>query len=288
MRQLISNKDIDKKQWDNVVLHSSQGQIYALSSYLDIFFPKWKGLIWQNKAGKYLAVAPIFEKNFFFFKTCAQPSFIQQSGVYCLPEIEQTPYLQTLIDFLSKKYFKLNYSLNVTNSETEINASTSNRTNYILSIQEFSVSQLNSNRKRELKKTYKQNLFFKESEKKEFSKDQFLHYCSKLKSIKPKHLDKINRLAKSSLARVFEIMDEQNVVLSKVLVGEFKNKIYYLVPVNYNTLQKGISTRMIIELIGYYFDKKKIMDFEGGTVKNMAQFYQGFCSESQTYKVISK
>lgn len=287
MYQLLNNKAIHKKQWDEVVNHSPQSQLYATSEYLDIIFPEWKGLIWKDETGKYKAVAPIYEKNYFFWKTCIQPPFIQQGGVFTTPEIEQDTYVESLIHFLRKRYSKLVYSLNVFNSTIKLQGPQNLKKNYVLPVESFSMAQLNTNRKRDFKKTVQQDLTFSISVNKQFTEDQFLHYASKLKSIKLKHLKKINRLTKASFASGFEVRDEKDQILSKVLIAEYNNKAYYLLPVNFNALQKGISTRMIIELTNHYLNKIEILDFEGGTVKNMAQFYQGFGAIPQVYKTIS-
>lgn len=79
MLRLLPNSQIQYSQWDACVEASPQAIVYALSWYLDVVSPGWKGVVLEE-AGRYLAVMPLPEAKKMGIRYLRQPFFTQQLG----------------------------------------------------------------------------------------------------------------------------------------------------------------------------------------------------------------
>jgi len=80
-RYLQSNQ-IDKKEWDNLVLSSPQGSIFLESGYIDIILRKgWGGVVVHDTEDKLLAIMPLNIKSKLGIQYALQPVFTKFWGI---------------------------------------------------------------------------------------------------------------------------------------------------------------------------------------------------------------
>ena len=78
---LLHNSEIDKPQWDKLVLESLQGSIFTESGYLDTILPgAWSG-IEVYEGNELIAVMPIFIKQKWGLKYALQPILAKYWGI---------------------------------------------------------------------------------------------------------------------------------------------------------------------------------------------------------------
>lgn len=78
MIRFLRHIDIDKTRWDECVRKSANGNVYALSHYLDIVHPRWEALVSDD----YEAVMPLPSKRKFCISYLFTPFFVQQLGIF--------------------------------------------------------------------------------------------------------------------------------------------------------------------------------------------------------------
>src|SRR5438067_2243203 len=78
----VRHKDIDRKSWDRRVEASTNGLIYARSTYLDALCRHWDAVI----AGDYEAVMALPWRRKFYLRYLYAPAFIQQLGIIGKPD----------------------------------------------------------------------------------------------------------------------------------------------------------------------------------------------------------
>lgn len=74
----ITHNQIDKQRWDDCIEQSPNGNVYALSWYLDIVHPCWEALVEDD----YVSVMPLTGNKKFGVSYLFQPFFVQQLGIF--------------------------------------------------------------------------------------------------------------------------------------------------------------------------------------------------------------
>lgn len=74
----LTHNQIDKQRWDDCIKQSPNGNVYALSWYLDIVHPRWEALVEDD----YVSVMPLTGNRKCGISYPFQPFFVQQLGVF--------------------------------------------------------------------------------------------------------------------------------------------------------------------------------------------------------------
>ncbi len=112
----LQNSEIDKAQWDGLVTASEQGQVYALSWYLDIVAPSWDAVVELDESGRYTAVMPVPWRKKLGIRYVQQPLYCQQLGVYAqYQHIPATIYQQFWNQIQQRFKYVLDYQFNTDN-----------------------------------------------------------------------------------------------------------------------------------------------------------------------------
>ncbi|GAB3826156.1 GNAT family N-acetyltransferase [Pontibacter rugosus] len=115
MAHLLQHKQIDKAAWDACIEASVQGQVYALSWYLDVVSKDWQALV-EQVDGKYVAVMPLPVRYKYGYSYLQQPLFCQQLGIYSRNKLT-TEQITTFLDLVQKQYrYTSGYTFNTANS----------------------------------------------------------------------------------------------------------------------------------------------------------------------------
>lgn len=287
--QYIPHSEIDFVRWDECINHAFNGNMYALSWYLNTVCEQWDALIIDD----YQSVFPIPFKKRFGLLIIYQPFFVQQLGIFSLQPLspqEHTQILQTI----PKKFKVGRLQLNSTNDieqkfkiQYHINHELNIAKNYTDLYAGFS-----ENAKRNLKKAQKMQLECRESVSCDAMIEMFQKYKAPSLPKMPKTLfcclqQLFDVLKNNHVATVFDAYTVENQHCASVLLLHNDKRLVYLfsgcTPEAY---QNGAQFFLIDKIINKYAGQPLILDFEGSTDPNLARFYKGFGSKSITYPVL--
>ena len=112
----LKHSDIDLEQWDAVVAHSPQRQVYAMSWYLNVVSPGWEGVVETDGAGAYITVMPVPWQSKLAIRYVQQPLFCQQLGVYSLEaSIAEVTYQAFTQEVYQRFRYVVGYNFNTDN-----------------------------------------------------------------------------------------------------------------------------------------------------------------------------
>jgi len=283
--QIVENRFIEKKKWDDVVKNLSfEKKLYITSWYLDIVYPDWKALIFDN----YKYIFPIFEKNFLTYKAYLQPLFVQQ---IFLPENNQL--LQHVLNLLVNRYNLVVFSLGnklLYNSFFEYKE----KINFFIDLSEnYSnlYKRYHTNIKRNIKKA---KLFNVQLKVNEFNIDELVNFyknfaIKKRLVIKKKTYNVIRNLLKISREEGKQITItayyRDELISFATFIREDKT-FYYLIAASND---KGYEKRAMFKIIDFFIESNSqtdnILDFEGSSLPGLTRFYSGFGAIKEVFYI---
>ena len=107
MIKLLKHNKIDKTRWDNCINKSFNGNVYALSWYLDIVHPEWDALVEND----YERVMPLTYSKKLGISYMFHPFFVQQLGVFSKSQLSQDD-IDRFINAIPQQYRLIRYKLN--------------------------------------------------------------------------------------------------------------------------------------------------------------------------------
>lgn len=282
----LRHNQIDKQKWDAAIENSENGLVYALSWYLDIVSPNWEALI----VGDYEIVMPLTVKKKYGIKYIIQPPFTQQLGIFHHTDViidadvflSNIPtcykYININLNSENDKGFKYNYFKRV-NYELRLDKSFENIFN-----------DFNTNTKRNIRKSLKNNLKIKNS----ISSEELIDFKKKyaVEKVSNKHYDILKQLCiyieMIGIGKVESIVMENEEIVSAAFLIEKLNRIIYLVSVSsLKGKEKSSNFLLMNELIKKNSSKKVLLDFEGGVISGISRFFKGFGAvEKEYYNVV--
>lgn len=302
---LLSNHEIDKQQWDDFILQSPQGAIYALSDYLTIIHPEWQAFVVEEK-GQWKAVMPWFVKSFFGVKSAFQPALCQFQGAFLISN-ELSNYKQ--IDFERKigELFASSILDNCNKYESNFSPSLQYvlpyywkgfellpRFTYYLDLPS-SISNYSTNHQRALHKANKCGFnlgiednpaemiaLFKQNKGAEIKLLTEHHYFSMAKIA--------NAFMPRGMAHVLTCRDKNGLLVSAIIAYTFKGKFTYYLG---TTTEQGKKDQAMVWLLteaALYAQKLgcTVFDFEGSMMAPIEKFFRGFGANYKNYYTIRK
>jgi hypothetical protein len=258
--------------------------MYAMSWYLDAVSPQWKLLT----AGDYQYVMPLPVKQKRGLKYLIQPYFCQQLGVFSANPLT----VDICEDFISAIPYRI-YNLQFNPGNTFHNAPVE-RNNYTLKLDNL-YPHIQKNYKknfiRNIKKAEKENLRLEKNTDWQAFWDvgknnavyrQADYLLTVFKTIIQQIKDHVN-------VEIWSVRNEQTSILSSVLFVQWKDRIYYLLPVSTaEGKQKQSMSFLLDKFIETHANKKLILDFEGSSLPNIARFYANIGAVKECFPVLSK
>jgi hypothetical protein len=276
--RLIQHTDIDKEQYDRCILNARQGTIYAMSWYLDTVAPGWQLLATPD----YSVVMPVPRKKKFGIPYVLQPLMCQQLGIFSPEEITKEVY-----DCFMKKipavYCVLQLNSGNVFDQKEL------RPNYMLDLcsnYETIRNRYHSNTRNDLKKIANSGLIPDDKTDAatvvELVKEQSPHYTGKLLAMAQQVVAKA---CEKGIVQVRCVRDkETSELLAGALFFQWKNRLYYMLPISTPNGKKARAMRFLIDrFIAELAGQEYIIDFEGSAVSSVAQFYRNFGAISEPY-----
>jgi hypothetical protein len=268
----LSNKEINKSDWDECIINSSEGQPYALSWYLDSVCPDWKALVIQNENGNYTSVMPIPHNRKYGFSFLKQPFFCQQLGIFSIVSLKRE-IIELFIKRVRKLYsYSVDYTLNYNNTglfKSESFEKTSTRyLNLNLSYNEI-FQGYNRDRKTNLKRAIKSGLQVLENDQIEALIEIFKKNTSfKINGGVSESTYDILRLLFSNLKlnkcyKLYFCKNEHGEFLNGALYIVWRNRIIYLFSASTIEGRKKNGISLIMDhVIKKYSNQNFILDFE--------------------------
>jgi len=281
----LSPEQIDYEKWNNCIQQSVNGNIYALSWYLNLVSPEWEALV----EGDYLRVMPLTVKTKLGFKYMLQPFFIQQLGVYSTSNL----YPEKTLEFINSipksiRYFDINL-----NSHNEIkNIEFKRNRNFMLDlITDYKRLQSNysSNNKRNIKKAGKSNLVLTKGIQPADVIKLFREGPSqRLTRWEEKEYITLERLMYMSIHKgmgvIYGVYTEENQLCAAAFFTRFKKRLTFLFSGSDNIAKEnGAMSFLLDSVIQEYSPSETTLDFEGSNKDSLARFYKGFGSKEVYY-----
>lgn len=293
MLQWIRNSAIDRQKWDNCINQCHWGNVYALSTYLDILTQNhWEALIY----GDYEMIMPVPLRKKLGITYTYRPDFCQQLGVFALQNTISEIILSAFYSELYKKCSQIIYPLNYQNHCLPIKGlSFKKRTNFILNLYS-SYQKLYENYsgdlKRNLIKSSKAGLVLKQGiEIKtviQLYKETWnhLHYISDNGYLQFEKL--VFSLGKNALSESYGVYQHDK-LMAACVVFNYKNRIYYPFSAISNDGRKfGAAAFMIDSILQQYTGSGIQFDFEGSDLESVSFFYKKFNPVNEPYYQMEK
>ena len=279
----FKHQDIDKKTYDDCILQSAQGTVYAMSWYLDVVSPGWELLATEN----FGMVMPIPVKKKFGLEYAVQPSMCQQLGIFSSMSLDVCE-TKKFIDNIPYSHFRLH--LNSGNILQNLPL----RQNHLLNLNEPYTNireKYKTNCLRNIKKAETKILKISKNTPRE-------EYFDVLKGNSGNRpivysLPLLNQLIdfaeKNTNVEIWNVRDNSENILSCIFFLYWQNRVYYLFPVSTPEGKNLQSMSFLIDqFIQIHASSELILDFEGSSVPSIARFYEGFGANPEHYPVIKR
>jgi len=284
----LKNKEIDKVRWDDCVNKSTSNLIYGRSFYLDCMANEWDALTGPD----YQWVLPLTNRKKYGISYLYQPSFTQQLGVFLKPGIE-VPY-KAIFTYLQQYYSfcETNWNFSTLPTIASLPLQVTKGNNFILELSggyKSICSNYRHNLHRNLKKSNKLNLFYRETG--DFEKCIRLykqHYGARMPHVNENDYINFSKLcsyaSQNNMIVCREVVAENEIVLSTILLLFDGRRLYNLMPTTTEAGRKIYAQHFLLDaLIKEFSGKEIILDFEGSDVPGIKSFYENFGAANEPY-----
>jgi hypothetical protein len=282
----LRHNEIDKALWDQKIIGSKNGTIYAMSWYLDIVSPDWEALFSDDVN----FVMPLPVKSKYGFRYLTQPFLTQQLGVFSKENLNAN-LITDFVKAIPYKFFRLKFNSGNLNGQDKMYL----KPNFILNLNttyKLISSQYSQNCNRNLKKADKTNQKIVQNENKdkfwEFIKNNLnFKYPEGLMPVLKNILDETEKNGSAEIWSVFK--EDTEDILAAVLFLIWENRAYYLMPASSIEGKKNQAMSLIVDkFIQKNTSKNLILDFEGSSIEGVARFYKGFGAIAEYYPILNR
>lgn len=280
MIKLLKHNKIDKTRWDNCINKSFNGNVYALSWYLDIVHPEWDALVEND----YERVMPLTYSKKFGISYMFHPFFVQQLGVFSTSQLSKND-VDRFIKAIPQKYRLVRYKLNSYNKvdyESDFIAKHRNVELDLIYDYQYLYNNYNNNTKRNLAKAENAGLSITRDINPEVIINLFRNNKGKnVKHWKDKEYERLLELINvaTSQERCFTlgINDLNNDTIAGAVFMYSHDRIIFLFSgCDENHKDKHALTMLLDDVIREFSETQYTFDFEGSDNDGLARFYKGF------------
>lgn len=283
----LTHTNIDKKKWDDCVMHSINKIIYAFSWYLDIVSPNWEALIEDD----YTTVFPLTWRKKTGISYLCQPSFTQQLGIFSTSIIDEKK-VQIFFNHIPSQFKVIEICLNASNPLSSADISITKRLNHELYLghnYDNLYKHFSTNTKRNIKKAVLSGITIRNNS---CLHDIIKIFCdNKGKEMKCFDNNDYNTLEKiiqackkKSTAEVIGAYTNDGRLCGGAVFVEGCGKYIFLFSATNKESKKYAGMSLLIDrFIHQHATEQFVLDFEGSDDKNLARFYKSFGSEEKYY-----
>ncbi len=286
--EYITQKNIDKKKWDDCIDRASNGLIYGYSFYLDRMAKNWDGLVLND----YEAVMPLTWNKKYGINYLYQPAFTASGGVFGNEVNAAT--VKFFIEAIPKKFRLIEISLNHGNTLAATAGHSIMRDNYVLLLQknyEEVYKNYRENIKRNIRRSQQAGCYSKTTIPVEdiiaINKEQLKHLAVITDADYENFRLLYDDLKTSGKAVTYGIFSSRHELLASCVYFFSHKRAYYILVGNHpdgKTL--GASHFLIDRFISDNSGRDLLLDFEGSDIRNLAFFYSSFGATQETYPAL--
>ena len=280
MIRLLKHNEINKRRWDDCINKSFNGNVYALSWYLDIVHPNWNALIEND----YERVMPLTNSKKFGLSYMFQPFFVQQLGVFSTSQLSQDD-VDNFIKAIPQQYILTQYRLNSYNKvdyDSDIIAKHRNVELDLIYDYQYLYNNYNNNTKRNLAKAEAAGLSINNNINPEIIISLFRNNRGKdVKHWKDKEYNRFLELINTAISQeccfTIGINDlDNNTIAGAVFMHSHDRIIFLFSGSDEAHKDKHALTMLLDNVIREFSETQYTLDFEGSDNDGLARFYKGF------------
>ena len=292
MIKLLKHNKIDKKRWDDCIKSSFNGNVYALSWYLDIVHPEWDALVEND----YERVMPLTYSKKFGMSYMFQPFFVQQLGVFSISQLSQDD-VENFINAIPQQYRLIKYRLNSYNKvDYESENIVSHRNVELDLIYDYQTlyNNYNNNTKRNLAKAESAGLSINNDVNPEVIVNLFKDNKGKnVKHWKDKEYERLMELIHTAISPeccfTVGVNDmDNNTIAGAVFMHSHDRIIFLFSGSDEKHKDKHALTLLLDNIIREFSEMQYTLDFEGSDNDGLARFYKGFGGAEVFYPEIKR
>lgn len=287
MIRLLKHNEIDKRRWDECIKKSFNGNVYALSWYLDVVHPHWDALVEND----YERVMPLTASKKFGISYMFQPFFVQQLGVFSTSQMSHEN-VSDFIKAIPQKYRFVQYRLNSYNKvdyESEIIERHRNVELDLIYDYQYLYNNYNNNTKRNLTKAENAGLSVNYDIDPEIIIELFRNNKGKnVQHWQDKEYERLLNLVHTAISYkccfTIGISDlENNIIAGAIFVHSHDRLIFLFSGSDEKHRDKHALTMLLDTVIREYSETQYTFDFEGSDNEGLARFYKGFGGKEVSY-----
>lgn len=282
MIKKVLHQDIDREKYRNCLQNALNYRVYAEDWYLDAHTDsKWDCLVYKD----YEAVMPLPYLRKFGLKIIYQPIYCQQLGVFHHPNFDKNKLQQ-----FSEKFGQLPvyfYQLNEENADLNF-ADTKVKKNHLLPLNDSyeqlrkryrkgRKSDINSMKRRSLRISSELQLPLLIQE----LSNKYPYFTSHYEQ--PWFSNLLNEIISRKQFTYYQLLDGVETVSSVFFAHSKKRMILLFSTRNEKPEHRGANSFLIDHFIQNHSNQDLLLDFEGSTVAGIADFYESFGANPQSY-----
>ncbi len=285
--QYLIHQQIDKKKWDDCIATADNGLVYGYSFYLDAMTEHWDALVLND----YEAVMPLTWKKKYSIPYLYQPFLTAQLGVFGKNITKEQ--LQTFIESIPSHFKFIEINLNSGNASSTPADFSSDRSNYILKL-DNPYTDIYQNYRENIQRNIKKAIQLGCTVQKDFDAEKVIQLAvQQMKSQGEEATENIERFRKlyqqlheRQMATTYGIWLKNELLASCIFFFSHQRAYYILVGNSPNGKTIGASHTLIDAFIKDYAGKNILLDFEGSDIPSLAFFYSSFGAVHETYPAL--
>ena len=279
----FTNKEIDKKKWDNCIANANNSLIYAYSFYLDNMAKNWDALVLND----YEAVMPLTWNKKYGIRYLYQPAFIQQLGIFSKESIAEST-MRAFIDRIKIEFQFAEIFLNIADPRSF----TKPCANFILPLNK-AYKNIEANYKPSFIKSLKHAkksmpLYLSPQNYMEAINTHIKEYGKRTTHVKDKDYKAFAAVCEFASAKnmlvVRKAISPDNELLAITLLLKDTNRLYNIMSVVPKQARSREANYFLYdEIIKEFSQQVNALDFEGSDISGIAEFYKKFGAIDQPY-----
>lgn len=287
MIKYLEHNKIDKRRWDDCINKSFNGNVYALSWYLDIVHPNWNALIEND----YERVMPLTSSRKLGISYMFQPFFVQQLGVFSTSQLSQND-VNKFINAIPKQYRLTRYRLNSYNKvdfNSDIIEQHRNVELDLIYDYQRLYNNYNNNTKRNLAKAESAKVVVNHDVNPETIINLFRANRGKdIKHWSDKEYDRLLELTHTAISHeccfTLGVSDlDGNVIAGAIFMFSHDRIIFLFSGSDEKHKDKHALSMILDNVIREFSETQYTLDFEGSDNEGLARFYKGFGGKEVFY-----
>ncbi|MCP9750727.1 GNAT family N-acetyltransferase [Ferruginibacter sp. HRS2-29] len=287
--EFVPYDQVDRQQWDDCIVHATNGLIYARAFYLDEIAGNWDALVLDD----YHAVMPLVRRKKWGIEYLYQPSFVQQLGVFYKENIDPGT-LECFMEMAFERFSYADITINYAMADLFLPAGVTveERTNFILPLMlpyEQLYRQYHPNFTKSLRRLQKLELRYASSDDIENTISLYESlYAEKIESVTGKDITGFKNICKLLLAAnnlvIREARSTTDELLAVALLLKDEKRLYNIISCITAAGKKTEANYFLYDkIIEEFAGSGLILDLEGSDIKGVADFYKKFNPLNQPY-----